>query len=235
MRAIAFTIIWAGLWVGEIQAVDTIVAFGDSTTAARGKLRVYAGCLAGELKKRGRSVRVINAGVGGHHTDMARRRFQKDVLAREPDVVVIQFGINDAAVDVWKNPPATKPRVSLKRYETNLLHFVKTLKARGTRVILMTPNPMRWTPRLRQLYGKPPYLVDDSDGFNVLLEKYAAVVRRIGQGQKVPVADVYAAFQVHGKLAGQSMDDLLLDGMHPNNRGQKIVCDLLLKQLASPK
>jgi lysophospholipase L1-like esterase len=231
MQAIVIYIFWVGLWASHLHAADTIIAFGDSTTAPRGKLTVYASCLAGELKKNGRAVRVINAGVGGHNTDMARRRFQKDVLAREPDVVIIQFGINDAAVDVWRKPPATKPRVSLARYEANLMHFVKTLKARDTKVILMTPNPMRWTPRLRQLYGKPPYKAADADGFNVLLNNYAAAVRRIGESQKVPVADVYAAFQAYDQRVDQSMDDLLLDGMHPNNRGQQIVCGLLMKKL----
>ena len=35
-------------------------------------------------------------------------------------MIVIQFGINDAAVDVWKKPPATEPRVPLNEYLDNL-------------------------------------------------------------------------------------------------------------------
>ena len=45
-------------------------------------------------------------------------------LGGKPDTVLIQFGINDAAVDVWKNPPADRPRVSLKQYRENLIYFV---------------------------------------------------------------------------------------------------------------
>ena len=49
----------------------TVVAFGDSTTAARGSTRVYASVLQEEL----RNVRTINAGVSGNTTEMARKRF----------------------------------------------------------------------------------------------------------------------------------------------------------------
>ncbi|HWC90807.1 MAG TPA: GDSL-type esterase/lipase family protein, partial [Pirellulales bacterium] len=101
----------------------SIVAFGDSTTAARGSTTVYATILQEEL----RGVRVINAGVGGNSTEMARKRFEADVLSQRPRIAIIQFGINDAAVDVWKTPPATQPRVSLERYEANLRSFVRSL------------------------------------------------------------------------------------------------------------
>ncbi len=141
----------------------TLVAFGDSTTALRGSLTVYATILQEEL----RGVRVINAGISGNTTEMARARFDKDVLAHKPAIAIIQFGINDSAVDVWKKPPATQPRVAPERYEANLRHFVETLKSRDARVILMTPNPLRWTPKLKQMYGKPPYKPDDPDGFNI--------------------------------------------------------------------
>ena len=102
-------------------------------------------------------MRVINAGVGGNTTEMARKRFEADVLSHRPRIAIIQFGINDAAVDVWKTPPATQPRVSLERYEANLRHFVETLKSSHALVVLMTPNPLRWTPKLKEMYGRPPY------------------------------------------------------------------------------
>ena len=81
-----------------VAAPVTIVAFGDSTTAPRDSLVVYADILRAELS----NVRVLNAGSGGDSTEMARARFSRDVLDRKPGVVVIQFGINDSAVDVWE-------------------------------------------------------------------------------------------------------------------------------------
>ena len=124
---------------------QTIVAFGDSTTAERGPLKIYVDLLQKELPIAGNSVRIINAGIGGNNTDQARQRFQTDVLKHDPSVVIIQFGINDASVDVWKDPPVASPRVDLAAYRKNLTYFVRQLQSRGIDVILMTPNPMRWT------------------------------------------------------------------------------------------
>ncbi len=87
-----------------------IVAFGDSTTAPRGNLKVYADILRDELT----GVQVINAGVGGNTTSMARLRFEADVLTHAPDLVLIQFGINDSAIDVSRG--AAQPRVSRETY-----------------------------------------------------------------------------------------------------------------------
>ncbi|MEZ6039205.1 MAG: GDSL-type esterase/lipase family protein [Planctomycetaceae bacterium] len=209
----------------------TIVTFGDSTTAVRGELKIYANVLQDELPKDGLAVRVINAGVGGHHTDNARKRFENDVLSQKPNIVVIQFGINDAAVDVWKDPPATESRVSLTDYEKNLRHFVRTLVDRRTRVVLMTPNPLRWTPKMREMYGKPPYLPNNVDGFNVKLASYAEAVRQVARTEGVPLIDVYQRFEEFGTIDGQSVDDLLLDGIHPNEKGHRLVADLLKEVL----
>lgn len=205
-----------------------IVAFGDSTTAPRENVVVYATLLEEALATKGIAAKVVNAGVGGNTTADARARFERDVLAHKPDLAIIQFGLNDAAVDVWKNPPATQPRVSAEEYEKNLRYFVNTLKTRGAEIILMTPNASQWTEKTKQMYGKPPYQPDDPDGFNVLVSRYAEIVRQVARAEKVPLIDVYAAFQAYGKEPGQSIGDLLLDAEHPNSKGHQLVAELLL-------
>jgi lysophospholipase L1-like esterase len=212
----------------------TIVAFGDSITAPRGKLRVYPTLLEEELTARGRKVRVVNAGVGGNTTEQAKVRFETDVLAHKPDVAVVFFGANDAAVDVWKTPPATGPRVARERYEANLRQFCRRLKSHGAKTILVAPSPFRFTPKLKEMYGRPPYRPDDPDGFNVLLVEYAETVRRVAREEGAALADAYAAFQAYGRQPGRSVDNLLADGMHPNAAGQLLLADLLLPLLGEP-
>jgi lysophospholipase L1-like esterase len=204
-----------------------IVAFGDSTTAARGSTTVYATILQDEL----RHVRVINAGVGGNTTEMARKRFEADVLSHRPRIAIIQFGINDAAVDVWKTPAATQPRVSLDRYEANLRFFVRSLQSSHALVVLMTPNPLRWTPKLKELYGRPPYKLDDPDGLNILLTQYSEAVRRVARDEHAALIDVQQAFADDAQKRHASVDALLSDGMHPNDDGQRIVAELLRKRI----
>ncbi len=211
----------------EESSAPAIVLFGDSTTAPRGSLKVFGTLLGEEFADHGLSVSVINAGVGGNTTVAARERFESDVLARDPDVVTIFFGINDAAVDIWKG--ATTPRVSLSAYRENLTYFVETLKARGARPILLTPNRLEWTPKLRDLYGKPPYNPESDDGFNVLLDTYADVVREIAKDEHVPLVDVQRVFEQHKQR--EPGQPLLLDGMHPNEQGHRLIADAVLKVL----
>ena len=208
----------------EDTAAVRIVTFGDSTTATRTGLVVYSDLLEKKLKETWPKVSVINAGVKGNTTEMAAKRFEHDVLSQAPAVVVIQFGINDSAVDVWKNPPATASRVSLEQYRANLRYFVLASRARGAQVVLMTPNPLLWTERLKQMYGKPPYDPERVDGFNLTLVPYADAVRSLATELKVALIDIAKA---HEAFARGSKEPLLLDGMHPNQRGQQLVADLL--------
>ncbi len=207
---------------------NVIVAFGDSTTAPRGELTAYPTLVERSLSGKGIAVRVVNSGVPGNTTEDARKRFEKDVLVEKPNVVIIQFGINDSAVDVWRDPPATSPRVSRQDFQKNLRHFVRTLKNRGVSVVLMTPNPLRWTDEMKKVYGKSPYQPNSADGFNVLLAGYADIVREVSRKEEVPLVDVYRAFLEYGEQPDCSVDDLLLDGIHPNNKGQELVAKKLL-------
>jgi lysophospholipase L1-like esterase len=74
-------------------------------------------------------------------------------------------------------------------------------------------------------------VTDDPDGFNVTLREYAQAVRELAEKQKVPLVDVYAAYIAYGKVEKQSVNDLLLDGMHPNDKGHRIVADLLIPEI----
>jgi lysophospholipase L1-like esterase len=199
------------------QAVR-IVTFGDSLTAPRAGVITYSDVLSRSLAKRGIKVEVINSGVPGDTSTKARARFATDVLARSPNLVIIQLGANDAAIDVWKTPAATQPRVSKSEYGSNLRYFIRTLRERSTHVILMTPNRFAWTPKLRSLYGKPPYDVSSDDGFNFMLDEYAEIMRDIAFRERIPLID----------CAKHIPSSALLDGMHPSSAGHRIVADLLL-------
>jgi lysophospholipase L1-like esterase len=208
----------------------TIVAFGDSTTAPRSTIKqVYANRLPGLLKARGIEAKVINAGVGGSHTGRladnalhkrkhALDRFDEAVRDRKPDVVIIQFGINDSWVD--KGGKEGKSRIPLPAYRANLTYMVRTLKSDGARVLLMTPNAIgngaeRW--RYDRLAG------------------YAGAVREIAKAEGVELVDVWKAFGVYATGKGKRLEDLLLDRVHPNDAGHALVAGLLVKALADAK
>ncbi len=203
-----------------------VVMFGDSTTARRpGEVKEpFAVRVQKRLEAAGLAIAVANQGVGGNTTRDALARFEADVLAFAPRLVVLQFGINDSAVDVWQQPPATGPRVPPAEFSANLRQLVRTLRARGVAVVLMTTNRVFWSPMLCDLYGRPPYDAADPEGFNrPHLDAYNQLIREAAAAEQVPLVDINAAYAAHAEPAAL----LLPDQIHPADTGHTLVADLL--------
>jgi lysophospholipase L1-like esterase len=200
--------------------MSKILFFGDSITAFRENVVV-----ASELfEKSFPQHQMVNRGVKGNHTGMARERFLKDVLEEKPDLMIFSFGINDAAIDVFKQK--TTPRVSLEEYVENLRFFIREVRAAGAEVIFFTPPPMVMVEKLKQYYGGEPYL---SNGFNFMLDKFISAAKALMAEENVPVADVNAAFRESTGNDEEKLVAILPDGMHPDSAGQKIIYETLLK------
>lgn len=164
---------------------------------------------------------MINSGVGGNTTEHGKLRFEEDVLSHNPDIVIIQFGINDSMVNVFEG--ATESRVDRLKYKENLEYFIQELKKENIYIILMTPNPIRWTDETRELYGGSPYDLGDENGLNNTLKYYAETVRGLSRKYNTALVDVYCKFQ-----HSEQIDALLLDGMHPNDKGHELVANQLM-------
>lgn len=76
----------------------------------------------------------VNAGVGGTCSDLGMYRMRKDFIAEEPDVVFVEFAVNDAG---RSDPTASKPymegivRQLAKLPKQPVIIFVLTTKAGG--------------------------------------------------------------------------------------------------------
>jgi lysophospholipase L1-like esterase len=223
------------------SGVLRIVALGDSTTAperdwAPEVNRVYADCLPGALSAHRIHAEVANAGIGGTTTRDAVLRLDRDVLSKRPDIVIVQFGINDSWIDV--DTGATHPRLTQAEYRNNLRAIIEVLRQHRVRTLLMTPNPMRWgNSYYIKAFQQHPDLLDVNEvrGIDRLLDKYAEDVREVARIEHVALVDVFSAFEAYGRKPDRSVRDLLLaDGIHPNQRGQEFVCSLLTARLLRP-
>jgi len=200
-----------------------IVTLGDSTTARWSRVHlVYPDRLAGELARRGVKVEVFNAGVSGDTAVRAARRFEQDVLDMEPDVCVIQLGINDSRMQ--RADGKVRPRCPLEDYERILEGFVTRLIEAKTAVLLMTPNALVWTASRKKrdasMYQRP-----GEWSFDAPMETYCAALRRLAKKHAVPLLDVHALYRAKGHAW---TDAMLLDGVHPGDVGH----DWLARQLA---
>ena len=199
--------------------MSKIVFFGDSITAPRENVVVASELFAERFPED----EIVNRGVRGNHTGMARERFQRDVMNERPDVMVFSFGCNDAAIDVFNGK--STPRVALEQYVDNLAFFIYEMRSIGARSVFFTPPPMVMTEALRKWYGGEPYL---SNGFNFMLDRFIAAACALMERENIPVAHVNRAFREATGSDEQKLLGLLPDGMHPNSSGQKIIFQALL-------
>ena len=216
-----------------------IVAMGSTMTAPTGAageiLMAYPDYLSRDLPTAGISAVVLNKGAAGNTTDDALLRFQRDVLDENPDLVIIQFGGEDAMVDLWKSPPVLTPRVPLARYRSNVNFMVQQLKARGIRTLLMTSHPFCWSDTALALYGQPvsgsPYVPADPFGLNTVHSSYVEVMREIAISESVQLVDMYGRLISYANKEGQELSDLAPDGLHLNDVGQRMAASAIYEVL----
>lgn len=122
------------------QGPITIVAFGDSVThgaVAFGEIN-YETVYWNRLKKKINTLRnyvpvnVINAGIGGITAKDSLARMDKQVLAHNPDLIIVCFGLNDV-------------NGTLEDYLESLKEIFSKSQKSGADVIFMTPNMLNTT------------------------------------------------------------------------------------------
>ena len=65
------------------------------------------------------------------------------------------------------------------------------------------------------------------------MKDYAEAARSLAQRKGVQLVDVYARYKSYDEQDARSMDDLFLDGMHPNAKGHRLVADLSVPKTAA--
>jgi lysophospholipase L1-like esterase len=111
-----------------------IVAIGSSSTAGAGATAPefsYPTRLAVELRQRfpGQDITVVNRGVNGEEADQMIGRFEADVIAEHPDLVLWQVGTNS----VLRDHPIAPAGLVIQR-------GLEQLKATGADVVIMDPQ-----------------------------------------------------------------------------------------------
>ena len=92
----------------------------------------------------------IDAGIAGETTTEMRRRIQHDVLRHEPDVVLIQSGMNDLTAPITRG--IKDPDAMLSEMKTNLAYFVDVFAQSGARVIVTPVLPNRPISLARKIF-----------------------------------------------------------------------------------
>jgi lysophospholipase L1-like esterase len=186
----------------------TIVCHGHSVPAGYFKtpkvdsFNAYPHLLHRALKDRfpNAVLNVTVTAIGGEESNRGAARFEKDVLALRPDVVTIDYALNDRRIGLEQAGAAWRSMI------TNALQ-------RGIKVLLLTPTP-----------DMKANLADPADPLN----QHAAQIRRLAAEYHVGLVDSLPAFQ-RALHAGTKLEDLMSQGNHPNREGHDLVVAELLK------
>lgn len=202
-----------------------IFFLGDSISAGVGggigKGASFTGLIPGMLKDHYFNVETTNLGKPGETTEQALERLQRDVIGKQPSIVVVMYGTNDAFVD-----EGTKTaRVSLTDYKRNLANIVRQLQDNHITPIVMTP------PMLGNFSGHNLDLYA-AKGRNFFIKPYISACREVAENHRVRLADHFLRWEEKQKL-GAGPDQLLADGIHPNAEGHRIMALELFPALLS--
>ena len=190
-----------------------IVAFGDSITEGRTGVKLADNWLLKLGKKLGRGVSLYNAGVGGNSAREAMARYGSDVLARRPDIILLEFGGNnhDPA------PERRGRRVSDREFRS-LLEKFKAGLPRNCKVVMITFPPII---NEKHVYGKrvPGGKVDEE------LQSQRQIVRDFARENGWPLLDLY-------KLIYPRRSEFILpDGVHLSSAGHTFFAEEAAKVL----
>lgn len=120
----------------EINENSTVVCFGDSLTYGHGADKIedsYPMIIQKWIK-----IPVINAGINDATTEIAKNRFNKDVLEKNPVIIIFNFGGND----IYNS----NPQLSIKQIESNFKYMFDQIDFNKTDVFLLRyyNNQMRF-------------------------------------------------------------------------------------------
>jgi len=171
-----------------------IVCYGNSITYGFAEVKdaahkPYPQTLQDLLAKKykNKKITVVNEGHSGWRSDQAANKAEELVLSHKPDVVLLDFGINDAYSDFTE--------VYFKKKMTDL---VKQVKKEGALVIILSPTPV-------------------NTNKNNVVKAYIPVLEAIAKEQKVLYFDLHNAVLARCQKEKKKLSDVLPDNIHFSN------------------
>jgi acyl-CoA thioesterase I len=144
-------------------------------------------------------INIIVSGIGGENAETGAERFTRDVLAHRPDVVTLDYALNDRAI-------------GLDRARAAWMAMIEAAQARQIKVILLTPTPD---------------LNANLDDPNDPLNQHAAQIRQLAARYHVGLVDSLEIFQ--RAAADGGLPRFMAQFNHPNRAGHRLIAEALYR------
>ncbi len=166
-------------------------------------MNAYPHLLHAELKLRFpfAVMNVIVTAIGGENSESGADRFERDVLCHRPDILTIDYALNDR-------------RIGLDRAHAAWSRMIDAGLAAGARIILLTPTPD----------GTQAASYKEKD--KGLLGDHADQIRKLAAGRGIGLTDSLRACMQHSSR--EDLSDIMSWSNHPNRRGHELVARELL-------
>lgn len=148
-------------------------------------------------------VNTITTSIGGEQSEQGAKRFKDEVLIYKPDVLFIDYGLNDRSIGL------EKAKIAWEKMITEALEY-------GTKVILLTP-----TPDLRE----------DITSEDTKLAMHSAQIRALAEKYNVGLIDSYALFKELS--VKQPLVGYMSQNNHINQKGHQFVADAIFEYFKS--
>jgi acyl-CoA thioesterase I len=145
-------------------------------------------------------INIIVTAIGGEHSKRGAARFESDVLCHKPDVLLIDYALNDRSIGLEEAHKAWS-------------EMIEQAKARDIPVILLTPT--------NDLRAK---LDDPNDPLN----QHAEQIRQLAASTGTALCDSFDAFK-RAIRDGADPESLMSQGNHPNRAGHELVARELIR------
>lgn len=145
-------------------------------------------------------INVIVTAIGGENAVGGQTRFEEDVLRKKPDIVLIDYALNDRFTGLEKSREAWEK-------------MIQAADRQHVKVILITPSPDQRV---------------DINAPDNELEQHARQIRLLAEKYHIGLADPFKLFQdtlAHGGRIGAFMSSV----NHPNNIGHLVIAGEIMK------
>lgn len=145
-------------------------------------------------------INIINTSIGGENSESGAKRFESEVLVHRPDVLFIDYALNDQGIGLERAKVAWEKMISI------------ALK-KGIKVVLLSPSPDQ---RINILETKS------------VLEQHTRQIKNLAEKYNTGLADSYELFR-QKVLSGESISNYMSQVNHPNEKGHALIAGAIMR------